>query len=71
MNYDFIKYDSILSEFKVYTSNIDYEKIFCEVPNDIHKDIFDLTNLYYDFFISELKVENTASISVMLNSTKK
>ena len=71
MNYDFIKYDSILTEFKVYTSNIDYEKIFCEVPNDIHKDIFDLTNLYYDFFETELKVENTASISVILNSTKK
>jgi len=71
MNYDFIKYNSILTEFKIFSSNIDYEKIFSEVPNDIHKDIFDLTNLYYDFFISELKVENLASISIMLNSTKK
>jgi len=71
MNYDFIKYDSILTEFKIFSSNIDYEKIFSEVPNDIHKDIFDLTNLYYDFFISELKVENLTSISIMLNSTKK
>lgn len=71
MNYDFVKYDGILNEFKISGSTIDYEKIFYDTSADIHNDIFDITNLYYDFFKLELNVENTASISIMLNSTRK
>lgn len=71
MNYNFVKCDGILNEFKIYNINTDYEKLFNEIPENIHNDIFDITNLYYDFFNTELNVENTASISIILNSTKK
>lgn len=71
MNYDFVNYDSILNEFKIYDSNIDYEKLFNELSEDIQKDILTLTDLYYKIFVTELQVENTTTLSIFLNSTKK
>ena len=71
MSYDFIKYSGILNDFKIYTSNVDYEKLFNDISEETDKNILEITELYYKFFKAELDIENTASISITLNSCKK
>ena len=71
MSYDFVKPDGMLCEFKIYNTKIDFEKLFNELPKDVKKDILCLTELHYLFFREELRIENTTSMSINLNSVKK
>ena len=71
MVYDFIKLDGMLNEFKIYNSKIDFEKLFNELADYVKEDIFELTNIYYDFFSEQFKDKNIINLSTTLNPIKK
>jgi hypothetical protein len=69
MSFSFIEADYIVKETKLYTSKVDYEKLFIDLPDDVKDSLLTLTNYLYSFFSETLKNNNTSTIHV--NCVKK
>ena len=69
MSYEFIKYNGILKEFKIYTSRVDYEYIFDNLDEEVKYDLCLLVDYYYTYLKSQL--ENLDTISTIIHNERK
>ena len=69
MEYTFIKYDSMLTEFKYVISNIKYDVLFNNMDKDVRNDLAFLTEYYYEYFTNEM-TDDTFSLSLKIPSVK-
>ena len=63
----FLMYNSILKEFRCFETNVNYEKIFNELDEDIKSDLELLTEYYYIDLIGQNTLTNFVNLQCIKN----
>ena len=64
MDTKFIKYSGIQKEFKIYSSQVDYENLFNSLSEEIKEELKLLTEYYFQYIKTQLENLDTVTIKI-------
>jgi hypothetical protein len=64
MDTKFIKYSGIQKEFKIYSTQVDYENLFNNLSEEIREELKLLTEYYFQYIKTQLENLNTVTLKI-------